>query len=476
LHNVLGSSTGTVTLAVGIRPAAVADARNVAGNIRINTSTGTAFSVLDNDLGDAKGVSTMSAASTQGGQVGNLGNGQFTYNPPPGFEGADTFTYAVTNGFGSSNGTVNLTVSGMIWFVDANAGAGDGRLTSPFNTIAAFNASAHGVGDNIFLADGTYIDSLTLLNNERLFGDGSSSTLAAVTGITPPTGSDTLPGFSGVDPVISPASGHGINLASGNTIRGVTVGNTAAGNFGYSGINSGTLTILESSKTGTGGGLSLSNATASITFDSLSSSSSTVAINLTNVAGTITINAGTITGPSANAVNIVGGTVSMTCNASITQASSAALVNISSHATGTITFQTGTLNASAGTGLQFDNADGIYNFNGTTTLNGGDAGIDILNGSAGTFTFGTGTSITRANGVSGAAFNLVSSDAGVTYSGSMTLGTTTGNMVAIDNHDAGTITFQTGNLTKGSARLRGISIQNCNGGPSISTTRRSPSR
>src|SRR6185503_14133297 len=206
LTNTKGTSDATATIAIGTRPAALADARTATGNVRINTSTATAFSVLSNDTGDATAVSTMSATSAQGGQIAHLGGGQFTYNPPPGFEGPDTFTYTITNGFGSSNATVTITVSGMIWFVDASAGAGDGRLAAPFNTIAALNASAHGVGDNIFLADGSYTDSLTLLNNEKLIGDGSSSTLAAVTGITLAPNSDALPVFSGVDPVISPAS------------------------------------------------------------------------------------------------------------------------------------------------------------------------------------------------------------------------------------------------------------------------------
>jgi hypothetical protein len=58
----------------------------------------------------------------------------------------------------------------------------------------------------------------------------------------------------------------------------------------------------------------------------------------------------------------------------------------------------------------------------------------------------------------------------------MALGTGTGAMVAIDNHDAGTIAFNTGNLSKGSSSTQGISISNSNGGsvdfnnPSIAIT------
>ncbi len=112
--------------------------------------------------------------------------------------------------------------------------------------------------------------------------------------------------------------------------------------------------------------------------------------------------------------------------------------------------------ATNGTGLQFDNADGTYGFNGTTTLNGGDAGIDILNDSAGTFSFGTGAAITNP---SGTAFNLSASNANVTYSGSIT--DNTGFAVDIDNHDGGTVTFQTGSITSTGTGLR---VANSNGG------------
>jgi hypothetical protein len=145
---------------------------------------------------------------------------------------------------------------------------------------------------------------------------------------------------------------------------------------------------------------------------------------------------------------------------------------------GTLTFSTGTLSATGGTGLQFDNADGTYNFNGTTTLNGGDAGIDILNGSTGTFSFGTGTAITNP---SGTAFNLsgaTASNATVTYSGSISKNNA-GVAINIDNHDSGTVAFQTGTLSS-TGTSSGIRVQNSRTTTSrlprtTSTTRSSPS-
>src|SRR5213075_2252806 len=120
--------------------------------------------------------------------------------------------------------------------------------------------------------------------------------------------------------------------------------------------------------------------------------------------------------------------------------------------------------ATHGTGLQFNNADGTYNFNGTTTLDGssaGDAGIDITNGSGGTFSFVSTTSINN-NASANAAFNLTGSDASVTYSGSIT--DNNGRAVDIDNHDAGTITFQTGAISSSGSSANGVRVINSNGG------------
>jgi Bacterial Ig domain/Cadherin-like domain len=678
IDNGTTPSTATVTVAVGVRPAAVADSRTATGNIRLSTAT----NLFTNDAGDQIMTVAFDATSVEGGNVTVSANGDFIYNPPPGYEGSDSFTYTVGNGFGNAPAaTVTITVSGMIWFINNTAGVGDGRLTSPFNSLAAFNGINDGIGnhpaasDNIFIyaGSGSYTGGVTLLNNQKLIGDGSSTTLATITGITLATGSDALPTFSGTDPVIENAGGNGITLASGNTIRGLTVGNTPTG-FGYSGGAVGTFNIQEASKTGTGGALNISTsgAAGTVQFDNLSSTNApSQAINLVSVTGTISVTAGLISNPTGTAVSVSGGSVSMTYPGNITQSNNATTVAVTNGHTGTLTFQTGTIsvtngtglqfdnaagtynfngtatlnggdagidilngqansgtftfgagtsitnpsgtafnvngdanainyngsisqsnnaaavmitnhsspnsfpitfgagssisatngtglqfdnadntynfdgtatlnggdagidivnnsggkfnfgsgvsitspsgtalnvnsfgvrvnfhgsitqanNAAAvsianniasgpgsiffaessiiatnGTGLQFDNADGSYNFDGTVTLNGGDAGIDILNGSTGTFTFGTGTSITRGNSVTGEAFNLLSSDANVTYNGSMTLGTSTGNMVAINNHDAGTITFNTGTLTKGSSTTQGISIQNSNGG------------
>ncbi|NUN96066.1 MAG: cadherin-like domain-containing protein [Candidatus Omnitrophica bacterium] len=453
LRNATGIDDGTVTLAVGNRPVAVTDTypHTLVGNVPVNTAASTNFSVLTNDSGDAI---TASLNSDTNGTATVNSNGTFTFNPDPGYEGAASFTYDLTNGFGTVTGTVNLMVNEVIWFVDNEAMAGgDGRLNSPFNQLTgagSFDAgAADEAGDNIFLYSdiNPYSGGLTLLNNQKLIGQGSTVSLATAAGVTFPADSSP-PSTGGSNPTIANGSGVGVTLGSTNTIRGLSFG--ACSSHAITGANFGTLTVNECAINNTDDqALNLNTGTLSATFSSVTSTNSAAqGINLVSCGGTLTINGGSITLATGIPFVVNGGTLSCTYSGGITQAANNPMASISGgHSTGTITFQTGTLSASMGTGLQFDNADGTYNFNGTTTLNGGDAGIDILSGSAGAFTFGTGCAITSPTGI---AFNvdggMSTSTAGVTYSGAITQANNAA-MVNVSNHNTGTITFQTGTLS-----------------------------
>src|SRR6185295_1912179 len=118
-------------------PVGVDDTYAATGNIRISVA---APGVLGNDFtGVPAATITAPSTSAQGGNVSVAANGSFTYNPPAGYEGVDTFTYTLTNASGSNNATVTINVSGMIWFIDHTASCPcDGRLTNPYNTLASF--------------------------------------------------------------------------------------------------------------------------------------------------------------------------------------------------------------------------------------------------------------------------------------------------------------------------------------------------
>jgi len=106
--NSAGSDTGVVTLAVRAVPVAVDDSYTVARNIARTVS---APGVLANDTGfPPPSVTPFSGATTAGGAVTIAGNGGFSYSPPAGYTGDDTFVYTAVNAAGSDTATVTMTV------------------------------------------------------------------------------------------------------------------------------------------------------------------------------------------------------------------------------------------------------------------------------------------------------------------------------------------------------------------------------
>lgn len=467
-------------------PVAENDAYTALGNVGINVPDANGI-LANDDLGTNPAAvfgAVTNAATTQGGIISINVNGGISYTPAAGFSGTDSYTYTLSNAAGSSSGTISITVSGMIWFINNNSVAvdADGRLNTPFKTVAAFQAVNDGVGlhpaanQNIFVYESAtaYDGNITLLNGQTLIGQDASASLATIAGYTSYTYSTPLlPAMDNVNAVITNLTATtAVNVVTLNggsggtyTIRGLTIGNKTTGS-GISGSSFGSVTIAETSIAGTGRALNLTTGMIAATFGSVSSSSGVNAVSLTGVSGTAILGTGTMAGSTGPTFYVNGGTVTTTYNGGITQVNNAPLVSVESSHTGTLTFQTGTLSASAGTGLQFSAANGSYNFNGVTSLNGGDAGVDIVATSLGTFVFSANTSITNP---SGNAFQIGSAGVSsggtgnVTYNGSISK-TSAGRAVEIQNKTGGVVAF-TGNIaaTTGST---GINLLT-NGGATI---------
>ncbi|KAA3663384.1 MAG: DUF11 domain-containing protein, partial [Chloroflexi bacterium] len=264
--DTIDANTTLVAGSVKTTPIARHDSYAATGNVGISVPAGSGVLVNDNDPdGTTPTLTIVSSPSTSanGGNVAVASDGSFTYNPPAGFEGTDTFSYTVQDSDGNQDpATVSISVSDVIWFIDNSAGGGgDGRLSSPFNNIASFNAIQTGTapnaksGDGIFLytGSGNYTSGITLLNNQFLIGQGATSSIESIIGITLPAHSNALPTTGGTRPVITNAGGSGITLASGNLLRGLNVGNTSTSSgAGINGSSVGTLTILNMSITGQG--------------------------------------------------------------------------------------------------------------------------------------------------------------------------------------------------------------------------------
>jgi len=299
-------------------PVATDQAFNATGNVRISVlaASGLLIGASDPD-GDGVTVNGVSGESP-GAIVTFNANGSFTYTPPPGFNGDDTFSYTlIDDGVGplvSDPATVTVTVNDVIWFIDNTAAAGDGRLNTPFNTLADFetvngngSATDPAAGDDIFVYTGvgSYSGGVTLENNQQLIGQGTTDTsLADALGISLAPNSDPLPPINGTRPELGP-TGTAVALASGNTVRGLDISVTGASQ-GLVGTGFGSATIDEMAiTTVTGTALNLDNGNASATFDSITSTgaggNSAIVLSETG-ADAITVNGGTIANKSTDAI------------------------------------------------------------------------------------------------------------------------------------------------------------------------------
>lgn len=375
---------------------------DVLGNVDI--SSGPSFHVTDGDVLHGATVTPVMGGATavSGGVVDINADGTFTYHPPAGYEGADSFDYTISRGTYSSTATVSVTVAGMIWFVDAGADAcvsNCGRQSSPFNTLAAFNtANAAGGardpknGHAIFLDEGAYAGPLTLRNSQKLIGEDASGALATLAGITVPTGS-SIP-VTNTGATVTIAGADGINLAQGNSLYGFTLAPTAGEAIG--GSNFGTLTVDDISIDAAGQALSLTTGTLAGDFDRLISRGGATNLLLSSVSTGSTIALGTsadsLVGASTEAVVISNGTGSFTYAGTVRNTATRA-VNVNGKSGGTVTFS-GSINpGTPGAGISVGSNTG-----GTVTFSGAAKNISSGTGVGVSLVTNTGATIAFTNG------------------------------------------------------------------------------
>ncbi|HSE16084.1 MAG TPA: Ig-like domain-containing protein, partial [Pyrinomonadaceae bacterium] len=476
-------------------PIARNDSYTATGNVRITVA---APGVLGNDSDADPAVNALTATagtflSANGGDVNLSSDGSFTYNPPAGFEGNDSFTYTLNDNDGegaTDTATVSITVSGMIWFINNNASCPcDGRLTNPFNSLAAFQAVNDGgnsglhpsANDNIFVYESAtdYVGPVTLLNGQKFIGQDATASLATIAGITLAPGSDPLPATnSGNGTIVNITSASaGINLGQNNTLRGFTGGNAAPD---INGSGFGTAAISDITLNGNGQALNLTNGTLSpaATFGSISSANSaTTGLSLTTVAGSLTTGSTTIT--NSTGIGISVNTSSLTlgfANTSVT-GSGGTGVSLTTN-TGAITF--GDLDISPDAGqrglLATDNTQTITATSGTIATTTGTA-VEITRASSTTPLAIVFTSVSNSGAPNGimlrntsGSFTLVGDGANTAVGGNFTGGTisnatgadgaTSGNGVYLEN--AGNVTLRRirVNGTNQNHGIRGVNSSN----------------
>ncbi len=404
LNDTVDTNTTIVADSIHAQPQARNDAYTAVGNTLLEAGLAapsgdpavtTTVKVFDNDSAatDPSTLDTFQNPSANGGTVTLNADGSFSYLPPAGFTGTDTFTYTVSNTAVPSltdTATVTITVANRVWYVNNEAAGGDGRSGRPFQTLAQVNGAggagdSDGTGDYIYLYTGNagYTTGLTLESDQQLIGNGvalvvNGNTLRA----------------AGTRPTLSNGAGNALTLAAGSNTQGLNL--TAAANaaiFG-SGI-SGTVNVADASITtsGTGTGVSLTNQAGTFNYSggttgsSLTGNSSGTAVLVSGGNGNITFSGVPVTQNSGRAVDIqtrTGGTVAFNNGSTVTQTAGSTDSVVLRNNTGgsSINFSNNVnLTTSAGRGLFTDNSTGNFTLNmnaaGNSISAAGGAAIDV---------------------------------------------------------------------------------------------------
>jgi VCBS repeat-containing protein len=485
-----GSLTDTATVTITIEgrnevPIAGTDTLSMTGNTPI---TITAASLLTNDS-DPDGTPTTAITLTAVGGATNgtvtLDAGSITFTPTTGYTGPASFTYTIRDADGATaTGTVNVTVDGLVWYVDnsyagAN-GTSDGSYLRPFTQLTALNGGTgdgstdddvDGTGQTIFLANtGTaYTGGITLEEGQKLFGDGHEFTVNGI----------QIGGGVTANSTINHST-SGITLSTNNEIRGLTINGTANSAVGIQdGDNTvGNLTIAGVSVGGSGKAIDIDQGgNLAVSLDSLSStSSSSEGVHLQGVTGSFVATTGTIQSATNQGFLIGaagGGTASSGGNATITYGGSfsnngsgtTAGIEIQDRTGGVVTLS-GNIGDNGGPGIIADGNAGTLNFGGQITISSGaSTAISLTNNSA-TMAFtptGDGLDITTTTGN---GFIVDGGGGTVTLSGTgNTVSTNSGRAVEIDGVTIGTggVNFQSVTINNGTATT-GIFLRNAGSG------------
>ncbi len=177
-----------------------------------------------------------SGNSLQGGDYEVYADGTFTYVPPSGYNGSDSFNFTVSDGFVQTVATAHVDVAGMIWYVDNSVGSvGDGRSTNPYRALD--NAGlASGPGDTVYVFYGDGSDrfqnvGFSMQTDQRLLGEGvdlvfGSQTLFKGDPGRRPQISGVSSGVDAIDNGNIEIAGLSLNVTAG---LGIDITNTVAG-------------------------------------------------------------------------------------------------------------------------------------------------------------------------------------------------------------------------------------------------------
>ncbi|HEX6085898.1 MAG TPA: tandem-95 repeat protein [Thermoanaerobaculia bacterium] len=473
--NVSGTVTFQIVVThVNTAPVAMNDAYDTVGNTLLEVSGAqtqspavyVSGSVLANDS-DSDGPSpiTASLVSASAGAVVTVNpDGTFTYLPPAGLVGTDSFTYSVTDGESSATGTVTITIKGRVWYVKNDGTGSSGRSSDPFTTLtAAQTASAPGDTVFVFTGDGTtngQNSGFVFQNNQRLIGQGVQLTMPVAVNGNP---SPTVLLAAGTRPRIGNSAAIGVLATNNGTIEvagldisaltdgiSVTVGTTGVTSLHDLGVVAAGARGIVLAGTGVNG--------ASVNVVSVTSTGNALESRGPHQ---LSINTGSFTATAGNGIDIdaAGGTpvIVSLANNSIGGATSGTGIRI-----GTAIFDAapgGALNAVSGgntsigtvadpvggAGLVMNNASGSYSFGTLASYANGDAAFVV---GTGAFTGAAGTQLGSTGGT------LSSTGGAALNASNATLALTLANLASVNSASYGvSLTGATGSLNAAGGAL-----------------------
>ncbi|HMC92046.1 MAG TPA: cadherin-like domain-containing protein, partial [Allosphingosinicella sp.] len=210
---VAGSTVVTVgdqyTGLVGNTPISFVTSEGVLANdyhfdgANAGTNTGLTVTTVDGvAIGGNITIHDAAVPATVAGTVNVAADGSFTFTPATGYVGTAAFTYTDSDGSGTiGSGTVTLTVSSEIWYVDSTYAGGngtsDGSYLKPFTTFTNLNGAGDkdAPGDTIVVHGSPAAANFVLEAGETLLGDGvlhKVNDAYTVNGVTHNTGATTV--------------------------------------------------------------------------------------------------------------------------------------------------------------------------------------------------------------------------------------------------------------------------------------------
>ncbi len=428
-----GIADGTATITVNAAPVAVDDAVDAFGNVTLSRTA--AQGVLANDAapegGQTHTATAVSSTTDEGGTFTVASDGSYTYLSAPGYTGADTARYVVSDGVEADTAKLVITVAGRVWYVRNNATApGDGRDTSPFTALAdAVTAASTGERILILVGDGTTAGmdaGVTLKDGQSLIGQGVASDVT-----TTLNGDPLVLLAAGTHPKIGRATaGAAITLAQNDSLRGIEI--VPSDGAAVLGASFGSVFLRDSRIAAVGGAaLDLTTGTVDGELATLSSSGAATGLNLVGIGGSLSATGGLLQTSTTTGVNVSGGDATLALANAVSNAAGRT-VAVSGRTGGTVDFS-GSVTATGGTGILLqNNTAGTVAFSGSakSLSTGANAALTISGNSAGTaFDFtggGLALQTTSAAGISfggdgtvtvAGANNTIETGAGTAISG-----------------------------------------------------------